>query len=197
MQVGGGGSLDFSVQIGGADVLSSGRSHSRTFPDLNRAPVIPDHEPLRLIGRGSYGEVWLARNVLGTLRAVKVVHRADFSSPRPFEREFHGIQRFEPVSRSHSGLVHVLQVGRNDADGYFYYVMELADAVDTTATDPDAYAPRTLAAVIPHRTHSQRTQMDSRFATRLYVDVAWPRPVPWRGWPPSCPISRERCHRGT
>ncbi len=118
----------------------------RTFPDLNRAPVIPDHELLRLIGRGSYGEVWLARNVLGTLRAVKVVHRADFSSPRPFEREFHGIQRFEPVSRSHSGLVHVLQVGRNDADGSFYYVMELADAVDPAASDPGAYAPRTLAA---------------------------------------------------
>ena len=27
-----------------------------------------------------------------------------------------GIQRFEPVSRSHDGLVDILQVGRNDAD---------------------------------------------------------------------------------
>ncbi len=96
---------------------------------MNVTPVIPDHELLRLIGRGSYGEVWLARSVLGTLRAAKVVFRADFDSPRPFEREFHGIQRFEPVSRSHDGLVDILQVGRNDADGYFYYVMELADAV--------------------------------------------------------------------
>ena len=96
---------------------------------LNVTPVIPDHELLRLIGRGSYGEVWLARSVLGTLRAAKVVYRADFDSPRPFEREFHGIQRFEPVSRSHEGLVDILQVGRNDADGYFYYMMELADPV--------------------------------------------------------------------
>jgi len=30
---------------------------------------IPDHELLRRIGGGSYGEVWLARNVMGTYRA--------------------------------------------------------------------------------------------------------------------------------
>lgn len=38
-----------------------------------RSSPNPDHEPLRLIGHGVYGEVWLARNVVGTLRAVKVV----------------------------------------------------------------------------------------------------------------------------
>jgi hypothetical protein len=27
------------------------------------------------IGSGAYGEVWLARNVVGTLRAVKVIRR--------------------------------------------------------------------------------------------------------------------------
>ena len=32
-----------------------------------------------------------------------------------------------PVSRSIPGLVHILQVGRDDAAGYFYYVMELAE----------------------------------------------------------------------
>ena len=28
-------------------------------------PFIPDHELLRRIGRGSYGEVWLARSAIG------------------------------------------------------------------------------------------------------------------------------------
>jgi hypothetical protein len=37
-------------------------------------PHIPDHELLRRIGGGSYGEVWLARSVMGTFRAVKIVH---------------------------------------------------------------------------------------------------------------------------
>ena len=56
-----------------------------------RTPVaIPDHTLLRVIGRGSYGEVWEARNVMGTPRAVKIVRRHDFDSARPFEREFEG-----------------------------------------------------------------------------------------------------------
>src|SRR5450432_2697744 len=49
--------------------------------------AVPDHELLQVIGRGSYGEVWLARNVLGTLRAVKIIRRDSFSNARPFERE--------------------------------------------------------------------------------------------------------------
>src|SRR5437016_2484840 len=90
-------------------------------------PHVPDHELVRTIGAGSYGEVWLARSIVGVYRAVKVVYRTTFESERPFEREFIGIQKFEPVSRTHEGLMDVLQIGRNDAEGYFYYVMELAD----------------------------------------------------------------------
>ncbi len=90
-------------------------------------PQIPDHQLLRPIGAGSYGEVWLARNVVGTLRAVKVVRRSTFERDDYFEREFKGMQKFEPISRSHEGLVDILQIGRNDEAGCFYYVMELAD----------------------------------------------------------------------
>ena len=90
-------------------------------------PIVPDHELIQRIGAGSYGEVWLARNVVGTYRAVKVVYRKTFEHDRPYEREFGGMQKFEPVSRTHAGLVNVLQIGRNDQAGYFYYLMELAD----------------------------------------------------------------------
>jgi WD40 repeat protein/serine/threonine protein kinase len=90
-------------------------------------PVVPDHELVARIGGGSYGDVWLARSVVGTWRAVKVVFRDRFLDARPYEREFNGIQKFEPLSRSNEGFVDILQIGRNDAQGYFYYVMELAD----------------------------------------------------------------------
>lgn len=115
-------------------------------------PAIPDHELLSRVGRGSYGEVWLARSVMGTFRAVKVIRRETFESDRPYEREFSGIQKFEPVSRSHPGLVSVLHIGRNRDAGYFYYVMEVADDLASgPAIDPARYTPRTLARVIAQR----------------------------------------------
>src|SRR5262249_25554619 len=57
----------------------------------------------------------------------KVLYKGRFQDQRPYEREFSGIQKFEPLSRTHPGLVNILQIGRNDKEGYFYYVMELAD----------------------------------------------------------------------
>src|SRR5262245_16521936 len=120
-------------------------------------PRVADHGILRRIGRGSYGGVWLARNATGQLRAVKVVWRRNFSSERPYEREFKGVQRFEPISRSHPGLMEVLHVGRDAAAGYFYYVMELADSIRGEAKDltlpisPADYEPRTLASDLKSR----------------------------------------------
>ena len=118
-------------------------------------PFIPDHVLIRPIGRGAYGEVWLARNVMGTLRAVKVVRRDAFEDARPYEREYSGVQHYEPVSRGSEALVHILHVGRDDAVRLFYYVMELADDEDPETTvfrrgnaigDPNTYVPRTLRA---------------------------------------------------
>jgi serine/threonine protein kinase len=99
-------------------------------------PVIPDHALIRRIGQGAYGEVWLARNALGTWRALKIVYRDNFRDERPYEREFAGIRRFEPLSRSNEGFIDILQVGRDAAGGWFYYVMELADAAELQASVP-------------------------------------------------------------
>ena len=117
-----------------------------------KPPPIPDHELIGCVGRGSYGEVWLARNVMGTFRAVKIVSRQRFDHDRPFEREFAGIQKFEPVSRTHPGLVSVLHVGRNLEAGYFYYVMEVADDRQAGPSITAAsYTPRTLRSEIAQK----------------------------------------------
>ena len=72
------------------------------------------------------------------------------STGRSFEREFDGVLKFEPVSRLHDGLVDILQVGCNDAAGYFYYVMEICDDVSTgQIIVPEQYCPapwRTITA---------------------------------------------------
>jgi len=117
-------------------------------------PVIPDHELLQRIGSGAYGEVWLGRSALGTLRAVKVVYRARFKDDRHYEREFHGILKYEPVSRSHEGLVQVLHVGRNDETACFYYVMELADEAER---DGPITARRTEDSLLPYHPRTLRS----------------------------------------
>ena len=98
-----------------------------TIPDQVSAqvPIIPDHELLRVIGRGAYGEIWMARTVTGGLRAVKIVYRSTFESERAFLREFEGMSAFEPISRGHAGFVDILHVGRTTE--HLYYSMELAD----------------------------------------------------------------------
>jgi CHASE2 domain-containing sensor protein len=116
---------------------------------VTRQPAVPDHELIRRIGRGAYGEVWLGRDIIGSYHAVKLVFRDAFKEIEPFEREFNGLRRFTPISRQHAGLVHVLQVGRNERDGYLYYVMELGDDVEHgQKIQPSSYVPRTLSTAL-------------------------------------------------
>jgi len=155
--------------------------HAEGAEDHMVPPAVPDHEIYpRIIARGACGRVYLARNVMGTWRAVKVVYRSSFDKDRPYEREFEAIRRFEPVSRTHPSQVSILQVGRNEAAGYFYYVMELADDASRFAgralpadpasgclpqpvpadsgagaqlgvLDPSSYVPHTLASELKRR----------------------------------------------
>jgi len=113
-------------------------------------PEVPDHEMIRIIGKGAYGEVWLARSVTGACRAVKVVWREDFDDERTFVREFEGILNYEPIARGNPGLVHILHVGRHEGEfPYYYYVMELADDAYTGIhIEPAEYMPRTLRSDI-------------------------------------------------
>lgn len=128
-----------SVSLGASD-------HGRGLPSPGAAPHIPDYGLLRLIGRGSYGDVWLARGVTGLFRAVKVVRRERFGEDAPFEREFRGLKEFAAISLGESIQLALLHVGKNDAEGFFYYVMELADDAEHGRTiDPETYVPLTLA----------------------------------------------------
>ena len=139
------------------------------MPEEHPAPPrVPDYELLRPIGRGSYGVVWLARSVTGLYRAVKIVWRASFEDPQPYEREFRGIKEFAAVSLVAPRQLALLHVGRNDAEGFFYYVMELADDVETgREIEPASYIPNTLKEV-----RARRHRLPATEAVTLAVELA-------------------------
>jgi serine/threonine protein kinase len=119
-----------------------------------------DFELLSFIGRGGYGDVWLARDAAGRHWAVKIVYRSSFEDDRPFEREYKGILRFFPVSAQSESQLRVMHVGRRDADGCFYYIMELAD--DASAAGeirPDSYSPHTLRSELKSRRRIPATEV--------------------------------------
>lgn len=121
----------------------------KAIPD---GPAIPDHELIRCIGKGGYGEVWLARNVLGSYHAVKILYRLKFKDSRPMEREFNGLKKFTPISRGHPNFVNILHVGKHADPEYIYCVMELADDVlRTNFVEPASYKARTLAYDLQNR----------------------------------------------
>jgi len=92
--------------------------------------------------------VRVVRNQIGQLQALKEIQRARFTDNDPYEREFRGIRSYKPVSNQHSGLLCVDHVNRNEPDGYFYYVMELGDALDPDWQQKNGvYRPRDLTAV--------------------------------------------------
>jgi len=129
------------------------------------SPRIADHDLIRQIGKGAFGEVWLARSVTGVYRGIKIVHRKTFNDARPFDREFDGVRKFEPISRKHAGVVTILHVGRNDQLGYFYYIMEVADDMKTgQRIRPETYSPRTLSADLRQR---------GRFSTADCIPWGW------------------------
>ena len=113
---------------------------------LEPAPEIPGYEVFHPpFGSGAYGQVWLARNQRSEWRAVKVVYLAKFDQNLdPFEREFNGITRYHPISGQHPRLLRVDFVSEK-LDGYFYYVMELGDALQPGwESAPTTYVPRDL-----------------------------------------------------
>jgi eukaryotic-like serine/threonine-protein kinase len=117
-----------------------------------KPPFVPNHEMVRVIGRGSYGEIWLARSLTGAWRAVKIVDRRTFESDKAFLREFEGMSKFEPISRGDAGFVDILHVGRDEGGGFFYYVMELADDhLACGPVDPEGYFPKTLKSELSRR----------------------------------------------
>ncbi len=123
----------------------------RSSTENRRVPEIPDFDLLRVIGRGGFGEVWIARNrATGQLRAVKLIPRARDGRANPAGREAVSLALLDPtLRRQHPNLLTIHHVGQTP--GYLFYVMDLADdAAAPPALDPATYRPDTLDRRLAH-----------------------------------------------
>jgi hypothetical protein len=121
---------------------------------IKRTPAkeLPDAPGYKLFdppfGEGAYGRVWVVKNAAGEWRALKAVYLSKFENDAdPFDREFNGISRYKPISNEYPGLLRVDFVSPK-RPGYFYYVMELGDALTPGwERKPSTYRPRDLMRV--------------------------------------------------
>jgi len=124
---------------------SEDESVAAVSPGSSRPPVVPDLELIRKIGRGGFGEVWLARNrTTRLLQAVKLVALHREQGIDPAGREVASIVRLEAnIRRKHPNLLDIHHVGQ--VPGFLFYTMELADDITGgPATADENYLPATL-----------------------------------------------------
>jgi len=108
-------------------------------------PEVPGFDLIRPIGKGGFGEVWLAANrATGRLRAVKIIAAARSGAVDLAAREVTSVVRLEAnLQRQHPNLVHIHHVG--ECPGYMFFVMDLADDLTGTPGSADlSYQPATL-----------------------------------------------------
>lgn len=108
-------------------------------------PVIPDFELICEIGRGGFGQVWLAKNhATGLLRAIKLIPRSTIGAADPAGREVVSVTRLESVRhRRHPNLLDIQHVGQTEE--HVFFVTDLADNAAAEPEDGDReYTPATL-----------------------------------------------------
>jgi serine/threonine protein kinase len=153
------------VPEGGAELPPERREERPETPDYDLMPAP--------FGRGAFGDVWLARNAVGQWQALKVVHKHSLvENSRHYEIEFHGISRYKPISDKHPGLLRVDFVSRRKGEGFFYYVMELGDALDAGwQSDPTKYVSCNLEKLCRDE-HRNRKRLPVRECVRIVTPLA-------------------------
>ncbi|MCX6896125.1 MAG: protein kinase, partial [Verrucomicrobia bacterium] len=144
---------------------AAGRSGAAELPEIPGFELF--HPP---IGEGAYGKVWLARNAAGQWVALKVVYLANFGqNAAPYEREFNGIKKYQLISDQHPNLLRIDFVSEKLAAGWFYYVMELGDALlPGWKKEPAAYRPRDL---VSERARLPNRRLPVRDCVRIGLDL--------------------------
>jgi len=114
--------------------------------------TVPDYQLIEKCGRGSFGDVYVARGLSGSLVALKVIEKNNYSA-----KEFNGLKYYCSRCSNSPFLIKIYHTG--ETESFFYYTMELADNLG----DDDHYIPATLA---------NRLVDDQRLSPPIVKDLA-------------------------
>jgi len=122
---------------------------------IDAPPSVSGYELHRPIGRGRFGEVWLAsESATGAHRAVKII-RKDSALPGAAQSassrvELAGVIEYQRVAGDQFHLLQILHVA--ETPGCLFIAMELADDLHgQSGWSISTYQPKTLAAVLQQR----------------------------------------------
>jgi serine/threonine protein kinase len=137
-------------------------SHSREIQSA------PGYDFIREIASGGYGYVYLFRTKQPAQAqhdyvAGKFIYQHIFGAPDDsasndaYQRAFEGLQNFRSLSGESPYLLRVFDVRQRHEEGYFSYMMELADDIESgRQIDPVAYKPKTLKNELERCGHRRR-----------------------------------------
>ena len=116
------------------------------YSRMSFSPKIPDYDLIKLIGEGGFGQIWMGKDALGLYRAIKIIRYDDSKSLESYQAEHNGIRHYAPYSRKYDGLIDIHHVGIREEEGFYYYVMDLADDLYLDDHVAEDYQPKTLRA---------------------------------------------------
>ena len=105
--------------------------------NLKQGDIFAGCRIITMCGHGGMGTVYLAKDALDRMVALKIVSIPDT------ERELRGIRKYIQVARDCPNLIQIYHAGvEND---FLYYIMEAADPLEEAG---GTYVPKTLSAVL-------------------------------------------------
>lgn len=142
---------------------------------------LPGYEHVREIAQGGYGFVHLfkrsdATATEGRFVAGKFVYRHQFLQPNGgesagYRRAHKGLENFRSLTMDSPHLLRIHDVHQRHDEGYFCYLMELADdLVNGTDIDPASYRPRTLKNELNRA--GRRRRLPARECIEITIQLA-------------------------
>lgn len=108
---------------------------------------IPDLTLIDKIGEGGFGEVWIAKDLLGHYQAAKIIPTDLEHGNRFSKKEWKGLENYQQISREYPELLTIFRIG--EGERFIYYLMEIADpAAPGWQSSSTPYLPKTLSQLL-------------------------------------------------